>query len=68
MTDHLDRVTHATAARKKAEAKEVDAIVDALRADVRQADLVRVTGYSREHIRRLARAHGIEPKPRGQNQ
>ncbi len=36
-----------------------EAIVTAVRAGVRQSDLVRTTGLSREHIRRLTRAAGI---------
>jgi DNA invertase Pin-like site-specific DNA recombinase len=36
------------------------AIVDAARAGTRQADIVRVTGYTREQVRRICRAAGIE--------
>jgi hypothetical protein len=36
------------------------AIVEALESGVRQADLVRLTGLSREHIRRIARAAGLK--------
>lgn len=35
------------------------AIADQLRAGVRQAELVRTTGYSREQLRRIARDAGI---------
>jgi hypothetical protein len=35
------------------------AIAEELRAGVRQAELVELTGYSREHIRRIARDAGL---------
>jgi hypothetical protein len=35
------------------------AIAEQLRRGVRQAELVKVTGYTREHIRRIAREAGI---------
>jgi F0F1-type ATP synthase membrane subunit b/b' len=38
------------------------AIVDAARAGTRQSEIVRVTGYTREQVRRICRAAGIEPK------
>jgi F0F1-type ATP synthase membrane subunit b/b' len=38
-----------------------DAIVGAARAGVRQTEIVRVTGYNRESVRRICRAAGIEP-------
>ncbi len=37
------------------------AIVAAARAGVRQTDLIQVTGYNRESIRRILRAGGVEP-------
>lgn len=37
------------------------AIVAAARAGTRQADIVRVTGYTRERVRQICRAAGIEP-------
>jgi hypothetical protein len=36
-------------------------VVDALRAGMTQREIVELTGYTRETIRQLARAHGIEP-------
>lgn len=35
-------------------------ILEALRGGARQAVIVKTTGLSREHIRKLARQHGIE--------
>jgi len=37
------------------------AIAEAARAGVRQNEIVRVTGYTREQVRRICRAAGIEP-------
>lgn len=37
------------------------AIVDAARGGTRQAEIVRVTGYTREQVRRICRAAGVEP-------
>jgi predicted transcriptional regulator len=36
------------------------AIADAARAGVRQAEIVRTSGYTREQVRRICRAAGIE--------
>jgi Tfp pilus assembly protein PilX len=38
------------------------AIVAAALAGARQTDLIRVTGYNRESIRRILRAGGVEPE------
>lgn len=44
-------------------------VVEALRAGIRQKDVVDLSGYTREFVRKLARANGIEgapgPQPRG---
>lgn len=51
-------------ARTKAEAARValhEAIVAAGRDGARQVDLVRSTGYTRERIRQILRAGGVEP-------
>lgn len=60
MSDPIERVRRAFAAYKRAErrleqtrAELHAAIRDALDADVRQVDLVRVTGYTRERIRQI---------------
>ena len=37
------------------------AIAEAARAGMRQIDIVRVTGYTRERVRQILRAHGIAP-------
>lgn len=67
-TDPLQRVRDTVAARKRAEAKELDAILAALRDPAtRQADVVEASGYTREHLRRIARANGIEAPTRGKS-
>lgn len=38
-----------------------DAIVAEARAGARQVDLIRVSGYSRERVRQILRAGGVEP-------
>ncbi|MFJ1765082.1 hypothetical protein ACIOD2_32475 [Amycolatopsis sp. NPDC088138] len=40
---------------------EPKAILDALAAGVKQGDIATDIGRTREHVRRVARAHGIEP-------
>jgi hypothetical protein len=61
------RVRQAAAAQHRAEEQlgrardELHAaIVEALESGIRQADLARMTGLSREHIRRIARAAGLK--------
>jgi hypothetical protein len=41
-------------------AELADMIVAAARAGVRQTEIVRVTGYTRESVRRILRAGGVE--------
>src|SRR5262249_54645854 len=38
-----------------------EAIVEAARTGMRQVDIVRISGYNREHVRRICRAAGVEP-------
>lgn len=45
----------------KARPALAEAIVEAARSGTRQTDIVRVTGYTREQVRRICRAAGIEP-------
>jgi acyl-CoA reductase-like NAD-dependent aldehyde dehydrogenase len=50
-------------ARAEVERKRSDlatAIVDAAKRGVRQREIVRVTGYSRERVRQICRAAGLE--------
>lgn len=37
-----------------------DAIVEAARAGTRQTDIARTTGYTREQVRRICRAAGLQ--------
>jgi hypothetical protein len=48
---------HERAARAVLHQRMVDAALDG----VRQVDLIRVTGYTREAVRRILRAGGVEP-------
>lgn len=50
----------AQAAAEAARQRLAASIVDATRAGVRQTRVVEITGYTREHVRRLVRAAGIE--------
>lgn len=56
---HREQLRQLAAERERLEQAEPAAIVAALQAGVRQADIVRDIGRSREHVRRVARAHGI---------
>lgn len=53
--------TRAEAAADKARTELADAIADALREGMKPTDVVKATGYTREHVRRIAREHGVEP-------
>ena len=66
----LDATKKATAAKVKdaqdkvgqARAELAAAIVAEFRTGVRQKDLIRRSGYSRERVRQILRAGGIEPE------
>lgn len=45
----------------KARPELADAIVEAARSGTRQTEIVKVSGYTREQVRRICRAAGIEP-------
>jgi multidrug resistance efflux pump len=54
-------VAEARAEVAQARTQLADAIVAAVRGGMRQRDVVAVTGYSRERIRQICRAAGVEP-------
>ncbi|MFI7429625.1 hypothetical protein ACIBPB_21750 [Micromonospora sp. NPDC049836] len=67
---HMAQATAAASAQRAAEDREkvteardqlATAIVAAARDGMRQVDIVRVTGYTRERVRQILRAHGITP-------
>jgi DNA invertase Pin-like site-specific DNA recombinase len=65
---HVSRLKEAAAAYRsakealdKARPELAEAIAEAARAGVRQGEIVRATGYTREQVRRICRAAGIEP-------
>lgn len=50
-------------AREKAEAARLvlaEAMVDAAKAGMKQVEIIKVSGYSREHVRTILRAGGVE--------
>jgi hypothetical protein len=59
-SDAKQLVVDARAGVVSARERLAAAIVDAARAGVRQRDICAVTGYSREQVRRICRAAGIE--------
>lgn len=63
--DQLDEVAReyqaAKAALDDARPRLATAIVAAARAGVRQSEIVRVTGYTRERVRQICRSAGVEP-------
>jgi len=54
------KVAAAKVARDQARERLAAGIVAEYRAGTRQAEIARRTGYSREHVRRILRAAGIE--------
>ncbi|AYF30083.1 MULTISPECIES: hypothetical protein [Micromonospora] len=64
MTSRLERAAHAYHQAKealdKARPELADAIVDAARAGTKHTDIARVSGYTREQVRRICRAAGLE--------
>jgi hypothetical protein len=49
------------AAAERAREELASAIVEAARDGVRQVDIQRISGYSRERVRQILRAGGVEP-------
>ncbi|WP_089155037.1 hypothetical protein [Micromonospora sp. NBS 11-29] len=67
---HMAQATAAASAQRAAEDREkvteardqlAVAIVEASQSGMRQVDIVRVTGYTRERVRQILRSHGIAP-------
>jgi hypothetical protein len=56
-----ERIRAARQARDEARDRLHAAIVEAARDGVRQVDIVRRTGYSRERVRTILREGGVEP-------
>ena len=57
----IDAYRQAQGAAEDARRQLADAIVAEARAGTRQAEIVRVTGYTRERVRQICRAAGVEP-------
>ncbi|MGW0507338.1 hypothetical protein [Micromonospora sp. NPDC003241] len=67
---HIAQATAAASAERAAQDREkvtetrdqlAAAIVAAARDGMRQVDIVRITGYTRERVRQILRAHGYTP-------
>ncbi|MER7002179.1 hypothetical protein ABT297_03910 [Dactylosporangium sp. NPDC000555] len=56
------RVKAAREARTAARQALALGIVEAWHAETSQAEIARRTGYSREQVRRILRAHGVQPE------
>ncbi|MFI1194370.1 hypothetical protein ACH4T9_14095 [Micromonospora sp. NPDC020750] len=53
-------VTEARGEIVAARSRLAEAIIEAARSGMRQVDIVRATGYTRERIRQILRAGGVE--------
>lgn len=61
LADARTRVGQARAEVDRTREELAEAIVEAARSGVRQVEIVRRSGYTRESVRRILRAGGIEP-------
>lgn len=57
---HRTALQKIAAERERITEAEPAAIVAALKAGLKQAEVVKAVGRTREHVRRVARAHGID--------
>lgn len=57
----VDAHRKAQVAANDARQQLAEAIAEAARSGTRQAEIVRVTGYTRERVRQICRAAGVEP-------
>lgn len=64
VVDAEDRLAQARLDVPRARAELAEAIVRAARAGLRQVDIVKVTGYQREQVRRILRKAGVPAEPR----
>jgi multidrug resistance efflux pump len=55
------RISAAREARAEARRALAQAVVKAAKNGVRQVDIIRITGYSRERVRTILREGGVEP-------
>jgi predicted transcriptional regulator len=61
VADAEAQTVEARAAAERAREELAAAIVEAARDGVRQVDIQRISGYSRERVRQILRAGGVEP-------
>ena len=45
-----------------ARTKLADAMIEAARAGLPQTEIIKISGYTREHVRRILREGGVEPR------
>lgn len=60
-----DRLRAAVAAKALADQELQESILEDLRARRPVGEIAEIIGHSREHVRRIARAHGIPTKGSG---
>jgi DNA-binding phage protein len=60
LEDAAQTYRHAKDALDQARPALAAAIVDAARAGTKQADIARISGYTREQVRRICRAAGLQ--------
>lgn len=61
LAEARQRVLTARADVEQARAELATAIVGAARAGMRQVEIVQISGYTRENVRRILRSAGVEP-------
>jgi len=54
------RVAAAREAKNRARIELVEAMVDAAQSGMRQVEIVKITGYTRERVRQILRGAGVE--------
>ncbi len=57
-----DAYSHASEELAAARSSLAEKIVQAARSGMAQTEIVRLSGYTREHVRRISRAAGLEPE------
>jgi hypothetical protein len=61
LTELGRRYARERAAAEKTRAELAPEIVAAAKADIRQSEIVKASGYTRERVRQICRAAGVEP-------
>ena len=61
LVDARNKVGTARDTTDEARVELAEAIIEAAKAGMRQTEIVRVSGYTRERIRQICRAAGVDP-------